>query len=237
MKAEHRKQLQTNALADRMGRLVNTLKQKPQKRTVFYVVIGLAILLAAFLYLRYRSSQKYERAQLWAELDNGHAEYIHELSGVTREQGRLSVANDWKYKQMNVGKAARIQFAWYFLWERGIKRLGADSMGALGDLEFVKGIYDRLLDECKGDPLWEPEIRYSLATIQETFAVMDRKNLPKARDQYEELAKDFPNSAAGQRAEKRAALLKDRSPSYNEIANFYAQIQEDLGIPNQLPKR
>ena len=236
MKAEHRKQLHTNALADRMGRLVNTLKQKPQKRTVLYVILGLAAVLAVFIAYRYYTNRKLERSQLWAWLDNGHAMLVNELAGVTRDERLLSVAPDWKYRKVPVGKAARLEFCWYFFWERGVKRLGADGVGAIGDLNFVKGIYERMLEDVKGDPVWEPEVRYALAKAEETFAVMDRKHLKSAREKYEELAKDFPSSAAGQRAEKSAAALKENSPSYQEIANFYAQLQTDLAIPAQLPK-
>src|SRR5437762_11293650 len=101
MKAEHRKQLHTNALADRMGKLVNTLKQKPQKRTVLYVILGLAAVLAVFIWYRYNTNKKLERSQLWVWLDNGHGLFVNELAGVTREETRdgfrLSAAFDWKY--------------------------------------------------------------------------------------------------------------------------------------------
>jgi hypothetical protein len=66
---------------------------------------------------------------------------------------------------------------------------------------------------------------------------LNRKYLEKARTLYEEVAEKFKTSAAGQRAEKRAALLKANSPSYNEIANYYAELQASLAIPDQLPKR
>jgi len=39
MKAEHRKELETNALAERMGRVVQGMKQAPQKRTMLWMVL------------------------------------------------------------------------------------------------------------------------------------------------------------------------------------------------------
>ena len=40
MKAEHRKELETNVLADRMGRVVQKIRTRPQRRVVLYVVGG-----------------------------------------------------------------------------------------------------------------------------------------------------------------------------------------------------
>jgi hypothetical protein len=223
MKAEHRKQLQTNALADRMGRLVQTLKQRPQKRTVLYVVIGLALLLGLFIFLRYRAAQAAERSQLWVFLDNGHQVYIDEL---------------WKNRgDSNAGRAAQFQYAWYTTWENGIKALAADHGRALFNLEKVaKPMYRKLAEACKDDPIWEPEAYYVLAVIEETFAVMDRKHLDKAREQYDIVASKFKTSAAGIRAEKRAELLKPNTRSRDEINNFYFEFQRDLNIPATIPK-
>ena len=135
-----------------MDRLVNTLKQKPHKRTVLYVVLGLAALLAVFIYFRYQSTRKYERSQVWASLDNGHKLLIDELRQ--------------KYGTTNAGKAARFEYAWYVLWENGIKALAADHGRALGNLEDVaKPMYHGLAEECKGDPVWEPEARKNTAAL------------------------------------------------------------------------
>jgi hypothetical protein len=142
-----------------------------------------------------------------------------------------------KFGKTNPGKAARFEYAWYVTWENGIKALAADHLRALRNLErAAKPLYQLLAEECKDDPVWEPEAMYSLAVIEETFAVVDRKHLEKARDLYTEVAEKFKTSAAGQRAEKRAAMLKANSITYNEIANFYSQMQTELAIPAKLPK-
>ena len=53
MKAEHRKELETNVLANRMGRLLETAKQKPQRGTVMWILFGVAVLVVVFLVARW----------------------------------------------------------------------------------------------------------------------------------------------------------------------------------------
>src|SRR4249919_1900931 len=99
MKAEHRKQLQTNALADRVGKLVQTLKTKPQRRTMLYVLLTIAVVMGVVIFFNYQSRKKAEKSMLWVELENGHPAYINKLVGI--KQGTED------YSTTNVGKAAR----------------------------------------------------------------------------------------------------------------------------------
>ena len=56
MKAEHRKELQTNALADHLGRFIQNLKSKPSAATVYVaggVVLVVVIILGVLSLLQY----------------------------------------------------------------------------------------------------------------------------------------------------------------------------------------
>src|SRR5947209_2645787 len=66
MKAEHRKELQTNILADRMGRLVQGMKLGGPKPTslVLWVLAGLALGTVLF-YWYYSGSVRSSRSHLW----------------------------------------------------------------------------------------------------------------------------------------------------------------------------
>ena len=58
MKAEHRKELQTNALADRMGRFFQRMKARPRKKSVFlwFVVILVVVVAGGYLWVRSKKS-------------------------------------------------------------------------------------------------------------------------------------------------------------------------------------
>src|SRR5437588_4623493 len=59
MKAEKRKELHTNALADAVGRLITRLKERPGQRS--YVIWGIVILVAgsiiAYIYFRHERTK------------------------------------------------------------------------------------------------------------------------------------------------------------------------------------
>src|SRR2546426_7548380 len=182
MKAEHRKELQTNLLADRMGKLVQKIKTRPQRRTVLYILIGVACLLAVYLFMRYRSTMAQETSETWFQLEDGHRAFLYQLAGVVQEkEGFIRFANP---TPGNAQKAARLQVAWVNLWDQGVKQLGADWRGALVHIGFAEVIYKYLNDECKDDPVLHPEVLYCMAVIEETRAVQDRESLKTALDLF-----------------------------------------------------
>src|SRR5438128_11986762 len=69
MKAEHRHQLQTNALADRMGRLLKGMKSAPRSTsTLIWVFIVLAF--GTFAVWQYAARATVtERSALWTSVD------------------------------------------------------------------------------------------------------------------------------------------------------------------------
>jgi len=221
MKAEHRKQLQTNVLADRMGRFVQSLKQRPQRRTVLYVVLAIAAVAAVFIFFNMRRISREKESKKWVWLDNGHEVFMAEL---LKDTG-------------NAGKAATFQVAWLQYWDNGVRRLGKDHVEALRSLLRAKGAYQDLAERCKDDPLWEPEARYCLAAIEEAFAIVDRDYLNKAREKYSQVAEKFKDSAAGQRAEAKAELLKAKSPSLERARTFYADLARELNVNADKVKR
>ena len=228
MKAEHRKELETNVLADRMGRLVQRVKSKPQGKTVLWVFLAVVAVLALFIFMRFRQAGAREASELWTELEDGARPYIDKLSG-----GRdwvLKGGKDEFYGLTNAGKAARFQVAWMMLWEDGIKQLSAVHQRGLISLEIAELMYTKLAEATKGDPVWEPEALYNLAVIEETRAVQDREHLKKAREKYEELANQYKESAHGKLAAERAERLRSGA-AYDSVAAFYQDFQNTHKIP------
>lgn len=231
MKAEHRKELETNILADRMGRLVRKVKTRPKGRTLLYVFLTIVALLVLIIFWRLRLESAREASALWTDLEDGSRPSIDRLSGGLNwfaKQGK-----EESYGTTNAGKAARFQLAWFIFWERGVKFLSVAPQLALTELERAELMYLDLAEACKGDPLWEPEALYNLAVIEETRAVQDRDHLRKARELYEKLAtnEEYKETAHGKLAAERAERLKQGSASYDAVAAFYQDFQNTHKVP------
>ena len=206
MKAEHRKELETNVLADRLGRVVTNLKQGPQRGTALYVVLGILVAALVFFSVRWYRVTKNENSEAWLMFEVG------EMKGL-----------EDNYPQSKPGQAWRFQRAWFTMWEHGIKKLGADQKGAFENLENARRVFEDLKTEVAGDPVLEPEALYALAQIEETWAVKDRNHLQTAAEMYQDLAKAHPKSAYGELAAKRAEILTDETKR-GEVARLYQEL-------------
>jgi hypothetical protein len=216
MKAEQRKALETNFLADRMGRVVKRMKERPKRSTVLYVVLGLVVVVAILVFVMMRRGAARQASANWVELEDGHRAYIARL---VQEAG-----------ETNAGKAANFQFAWLRMWELGLKRLAADPAGARDSLKSAQKMYKLLAEQCADDPVLGPEALYNVALIEESLAVEDRDNLKSARKRYQEVVDKYKDSAHAKKAEERVKLLEPDSRSYREIADFYADLQASLRV-------
>jgi hypothetical protein len=216
MKAEHRKELETNILADRVGHLIQRIKHRPQRRAFLYVIAGLIIAVGLFIFYNMRKTSAAEASERWRWLEDGYKPYIDKLKA--------------EYKETNEGKAARFHYAWLAAWDEGLTWVGADPVRAFSDLDVAHSYYSGLKEDCAGDPVWEPEALYALAVIEEARALRakDRSvHLDRAKGMYRRLADQHKDSAHGKSARKRAKLLEDKS---KEVAEFYADLEARLDV-------
>jgi hypothetical protein len=217
MKAEQRKELETNALADRMGHLVQRMKTQPRRSTMYYVIGCIAVILAVAFGVRWYSLSREENSHRWGLLDNASQGFLNELA----TQG-----------ETNPGKAARFQTAWIRFWEFGIKRLAVDNgMGAMDKLAEARDTYKKLAEDCAGDPVWEPEAMYALAVIEETHAVQNLDALENAKKLYEDLAKKHKESARGKLADEWVKNY-ETPRGKQELTQFYQEMHTALNIPD-----
>lgn len=210
MKAEHRKELETNILADKVGRMITGAKQGPSRSSVWYVVLAVLVVVALFVVYRVIVNRSEAASKAWMLLEDGNPSSF--------EEGQL-----WS-DPGNPGKAARFQMAWQDLWFKGIKFLGANPAVAKRALEESAVVYESLAKSCKGDPVFEPEALYALAVIQETRAIDDREKLVLALSMYKDVVKSNRKSAFAELAQKRIDELEDPEKLL-QIQRFY----QDLG--------
>lgn len=202
MKAEHRKELETNVLADRMGRAIQSMKHRPRKRTVLWVIIIGGLLIGWWVWMRSKQLAREENSIRWLTLGVGD---FNGLRGSEKNNAIL---------------AANFESAWYALWEEGIKNLAKAPDTTLIRLEALKEKYEQLATMAKDDPVLLPEALYAIAVIDETRAIRDRKYLEEALSSYHLVADKHKDSAFGKLALDRIEILED-SAKRAEVANFY----------------
>jgi hypothetical protein len=216
MKAEHRKELQTNTLADNLGRLIEGLKHIGRRTFLLILLVTVAVL--AFIVWRVISEgNKTTLSYHYYLFDNGNRQLMLEL-----------VKDD---PNSGPGKAARFQLAWIDLWELGIKPLATEPMRAQLYLSEARDVYSQLAKDCTNDPSLASEANYALALIEESLVSLEQKvakrveQLDKAVSVYKSVSSDSPGTAHGKLAADRANYIeKNRS----QVLEFYDKLAERL---------
>jgi hypothetical protein len=190
MKAEHRKELHTNALAHRVGRALEGIKAGPSRNTL--LLSGLALLvmvLVATWYFLHLSSQATNSA-LWMEWSNiDSADQLQEFARKPDVQGT------------NQGRLARFKLARLHL-PRGLRNLGSLRGPALEDIKVGAQTYEQLVGETRDLPILQQEALLGAAKGYEALG-----DLAKARDFYKQLAGGHPDSDLGKDAARQLERL------------------------------
>jgi hypothetical protein len=225
MKAEHRKELQTNTLAANMTRLVQRIKAKPKPRTVLWIVLGGIVLAVVAGWWIIRNNRNRLNSELWMKVD------LPFLQVGTRENRAVYAIEQLfqAYPKTKQGRAAIFQYLNLLLWDDGIKRLVIKNEPfpgyslnptALKLIKTAKENYEVMAEQVKDDPVLASEARYNAAVAQESLAVENLKNLEEAIPLYEKVANEFPDTARGKDAKDRLKLLNDEHSRF-EIQRFY----------------
>jgi hypothetical protein len=219
MKAEHRKELETNTLADKMGHMMHRVQGSP--RRAFFIYLLLAVVVSVGIWYFYRSMilGQQTRSKEWADFYDGAPSVLMDLQ---KKEGEP------------VSKAARMQFYWQFYWERGVKSIGLNPRQTIGMMNELSDRYRELAKDCKDDPTFEPEALLMLAVVEETKAIQDRSHLDQAVELYEDLVtrseKKYKDTAYGKFAQDRLDHLKDPKKRAEE-ANLYSELQKTFNVP------
>jgi tetratricopeptide (TPR) repeat protein len=243
MKAEHRKELQTNALADRLGRFVKGLGSKPSSGGLAIAVIVLVAVAIFFAWRYFGSVSRHARSEMWVALDKITGEELavnkkgfHQFAGGDDDYQKI-IAKLEKISKDNAGTKAslmaRFQIAQINLIQRGINMLTQPGTAAtaLKNLDQAEQDYEKLAKECRGDAAWEPQALLALAKIAKTRAVKDLKHLDTALELYQQLADKYGNTAAGMEAAREVKDLKDKDKKA-AIADIYKEMGKDLRVYN-----
>jgi hypothetical protein len=214
MKAEHRKELETNALADRVGRALQGMKQKPQKRTFVWFALIAVVLVFGWLYMRYQTNQRQDRSKQWVMLDLGAPDFIKQL-----------VEN---YSQSNQGKAAHFEDS-YSNFRQFLRFLPRSPKEVLQALDQLQRNYESLAAQCKEDNVLSPEALFTQAVIAETLIMKSDANVKLAQDAYQAVVDKHKDTAFGKKAQKRLEVFTDEAKK-KDLLDTYRELRKEFGI-------
>src|SRR5262245_61663493 len=220
MKADHRKQLEKNELADRLAHWWKGTGETRSSST-FWVVLGAIVLIAVlfFAWRYYSETQEIKRSTVWKQIEQ--STNPEELQGIV-EANRGSA----------VGRAAKAQLARVLLND-GLNNLPTElkRAKAVTDVDRARGLYVELIQESKGDAVLQREATLAAAKAEEALigipkadnASESRGNIDKALELYEQASRDFPDTPQGKEAAERA---KDIRENKQKIQQFYEDLNK-----------
>jgi tetratricopeptide (TPR) repeat protein len=214
MKAQHRKELETNALADRLGGLMHGLKEAPSRGTL---IVGGLVVLAVALVVVWRlvaHSTQERTSERWLKL--------YEALG-TEELKQFVKENPDKPQ----ARVARFELARRDLYQ-GLRDLGSSLAGreAVQRIRDAAAEYDKLAKEAadtpslaRAAPGMEQEALLNAGKAYEALG-----DLRKAREMYGRVAKSDPQGPGA----KQLARL-------DSAGDEVEQLKKDLVDPVERP--
>ncbi len=191
MKTERRHELQTNILADYLGKQIQTVR--PHSRTIMIGVIAVLVVIIGYVY--FSQQQRARAGNAWANYFKaiGNRD-VKELEGVA-EQHSGTVAGFWARQATADLKLAK-----------GSGELFTDRTEAKKSLREAEQNYLAIEKDATAYPLLVERARFGLAQVYEGFS-----EVAKAQKYYEKVATDKPSSALAKAAQHRAEQLADTS--------------------------
>jgi hypothetical protein len=225
MKAEHRKELQTNVLADRMGRLVQGVKSGTKSASAGAWIIGLIVLGIAVAWYFARGSMV-SQSKAWVDLNT--AQDTSTLKRIALENAGTLPARTARFQQ------ARL------LLRQGLQLVYSSRTEALIQLDEAAKLFGELVAECSNNAVLQQEALMGAAKAEEARLMgISKKDEPdkfdaqynRALELYQRLARDYPKSYLGEAAAKHAQEMTDHR---DKVIDFYAELNK-LSKPRAEP--
>jgi hypothetical protein len=219
MKAEERRHLKENELAERLGRAWRTLASGSTLNTIIWgaILVGLAL---AIGWRYYSASQFRGTSAEWTAVED--AASADELREIIKKHAGTAAARIASFHLTRYQMNAALS--------RVAGTGGSERTKAADELVEVRDRYAALAKEAK-EPELIQEALMGVAKAEEVLAAVPkadnakqpRGSLDEAEKEYKELAKRYPDSYLGKQAAKRAAELADHK---SQIRGFYDGLME-----------
>ncbi|HXG09267.1 MAG TPA: tetratricopeptide repeat protein [Gemmataceae bacterium] len=211
MKAEHRKELQTNALAQQIARMVEGLKSRPDNK---FLIVGSLVVLAVALLVGWNIIRKRnvaKNSEAWRSLNDATSvEDLRKL--IEAAEGRMP------------GRIAQFQEARVWL-DQGLKDLGSlrEGEAARKKVEEAGKLYAELAEksDVQRIPLLHQEALLNAGKARESLGDLDG-----ALEFYAKLAQAYPQSALGKQADERAKKIREQRA---QVHDLYSKLENLAG--------
>jgi hypothetical protein len=219
MKAEERRHLKENELAERLGRFWRTLASGSTLNTVIWgvILVGLALAIG----WRYYSDAKFRGTSAeWTAVED--AASADDLQKIIKDHQGTPAAR--------VAKFHLTRHQMYQALSRVAGTSSAERTKAADELTEVRNRYAELAKEAK-EPELIQESLMGVAKAEEVLAAIPKPDNPKkargsldeALKAYKELAGRYPESYFGKQATKRVQEFDDHK---SQIEGFYLGLME-----------
>jgi len=220
MKAEERKQLETNVLADRLGKIVQALKQGPNRTMWIVGGVVVAAVVLYFVWNYFAKSSEEKSSTAWVQLMrllSGESLTPSDEKGITPSiQAELEkFAKD--HEGTSQARIARFDLSNLALAE-GEKRLGPNQELPLEDVRRSADLYEKLQSETTDYPVLHQLVILRCGKARETLGEFD-----KALEKYRLLIKDYPKSSFLDEAKDGEERLKEGSARRQELERVFRE--------------
>jgi hypothetical protein len=217
MKAEHRKELQTNFLADRLGKWLQAVKTGPKPSSTslvgwVFVLVAVGLIVGWVWYSR---QAREDRSQLWLALDQDF--------DLPSKLETLSQKNQGTEPAL----IARFQVARLKLRE-GLKELytrSADGRTEAADkVKEAAELYEQLAREAQDTPVLVQEALLGAATARESLG-----EVPQAVALYTQLQESYRKSPLGEATpgyQELTAYIEKLNKGEKDVEAFYKEMQK-----------
>lgn len=217
MKAEHRKELETNSLSAAIASWIESARTGPTNGLMIFLVLVAVVVGLIVLWRYYAVTAVQASSALWMKVDN--ASTAEELLKVAESEASSGAA-----------RAARFEASRMLLrqgLDKSLSILDSERETAWKDLKSAEEQYEKLSKELSGQPILVQEALFGLAKARE-----GQGNIDGALEAYEKLSKRYGDTALGKLATESKKKLEDNR---KEAEAFYAKLREIAPPPSSKP--
>lgn len=208
MKAEHRKELQTNTLSATLASWLESLRAGPTTGSIIvWAFLLIAIVCSVGLWY-YTKTSRETRSALWTKVEN--ATSPKELLEIAEANPGTAAARAARFE------SARMQLRQGL--EKILSNLDVEREEAWKDVKAAEEEYGKLATEFTDSPVLVQEALFGLAKARE-----GQGNIDGALEAYERLTKKYGETPLGKIATEEMDKLKANS---DQAKAFYAKLRE-----------